>query len=171
MNTLIPSEVIESKILLIRKQKVILDRDIAALYGVSTKRLNEQIKRNFDRFPEDFMFQLTTEEEKSLRSQFATSKKGRGGQRFRHYAFTEHGALMLSSVLKSAIATQVSIKIVRAFVRLRNLLATHKELADKIEELEQKYDYQFQCVFETFKKLLKQEEKPKTSIGFRVVKE
>ena len=169
MNTLMPSEVIESKILLIRKQKVILDRDIASLYGVSTKQINQAVKRNLDRFPNDLMFQLTIEEFNNLKSQFVTSSWG--GVRKLPHAFTEYGALMLASILRSKIATQVSLQIVRAFIRLRNLLATHKELAEKIEELEQKYDYQFQCVFETFKKLLKQEENPKTSIGFRVVKE
>ena len=166
MHHIIPSEVIESKIFLIRKQKIILDRDIASLYGVSTKQINQAVKRNLDRFPNDLMFQLTIEEFNNLKSQFVTSSWG--GVRKLPHAFTEYGALMLASVLRSEIAAQVSIRIVRAFVKLKNLLETHKELADKIEELEQKYDYQFQCVFETFKKLLKQEENPKKPIGFDV---
>ena len=129
-------EIIERRIYLIRGQKVMLDSDLAELYQVPTKRLNEAVKRNFDRFPEDFMFQLTDQETDSLRSQFATSNVGRGGRRYPPYAFTELGVAMLSSVLNSERAVQMNILIMRAFVKLRELLATHKDLARKIEKLE-----------------------------------
>ena len=125
------------KIYLIRGQKVMLDHDLARLYGVVAKRLNEQVKRNIARFPHDFMFQLTKEEADSLRSQFATSKTGRGGRRYSPYAFTEHGVSMLSAVLNSDRAVQMSILIVRAFVKLREILATHKDLAARMEKLEE----------------------------------
>src|SRR5436190_2210883 len=124
---IIPSDRIERQIYFFRGHKVMLDTDLA-LYGVSTKRLNEQVKRNRDRFPEDFMFQLTEEEAITLRSQIATSNK-RGGRRTLPYVFTEHGAVMLASVLNNPIAVRASVQVVRAFVRLREMLATHKELA------------------------------------------
>jgi hypothetical protein len=133
---LIPIESIERRIFLIRGHKVMLDRDLAELYGVTTKRLNEQVKRNRGRFPEDFMFQLSLEEGKSilaLRSQFATLKRG-WHLKYAPYAFTEHGVAMLSSVLNSQRAVQMNILIIRAFVALREMLATHKDLARKIEE-------------------------------------
>jgi phage regulator Rha-like protein len=133
---LVPVEVVERKILLVRSRKVILDSDLAALYQVPTKSLNLAVRRNSHRFPGDFMFQLTKEETSALRFQFETSKKGRGGRRYRPYAFTEHGVAMLSSVLKSRRAVQMNILIIRAFVRLRELLATHKDLAARIEKLE-----------------------------------
>jgi hypothetical protein len=119
-----------------------LDADLARLYGVSTKRLNEQVKRNQDRFPEDFKLQLTAEEDAALRSQIATSKPGRGGRRYRPRVFTEHGAMMRASVVNSEIAVRVSIAIVRAFIHLRAMPATHKDLARKLETLEKKYDAQ-----------------------------
>jgi hypothetical protein len=131
-------EQIEPRIRLVRGQKVILDRELAELYGVATKRLNEQVRRNFDRFPDDFVFQLTAEEVESLRSQNATSKPGRGGQRYRPFAFTEHGAIMAASVLNTPRAVEVSVFVVRAFVRLRQIIATHQELVQKLNELEQK---------------------------------
>ncbi len=136
---LVTTESIELKILLIRGQKVMLDADLAELYGVETRRLNEQVSRNIERFPVDFMFQLTTEEFTSLRSQFATLKTGRGQHRkYMPYAFTEHGALMLGNVLKSAQAVEMSLMVVRAFVRMRELVAGNKELAQKLNQLERK---------------------------------
>ena len=132
----VPVELIERRIYLIRSQKVMLDCDLAELYQVPTFRLNEAVKRNRNRFPEDFMFQLTEEEAQSLTSQFAMSKTGRGGRRTLPYAFTEQGVAMLSSVLNSDRAVMVNIAIMRAFVKMRELLATHKDLADKIAKLE-----------------------------------
>jgi hypothetical protein len=166
---LIPSERIERSILLVRGHKVILDSDLAALYQVPTKRLNEQVRRNRLRFPTDFMFQLSARETAVLRSQIATSKPGRGGRRYRPYVFTEHGALMAATVLNSQVAVRVSLQIVRAFVRLRQLLATHAQLARKLAELEQKYDAQFKVVFDAILELMTPPEpKPKRPIGFRV---
>jgi len=143
---LIPAGVIEHRIYLLRNHKVMLDRDLAHLYGVDTRILNQAVKRNRERFPEDFMFQLSSKETRNLRSQIVTSRWG--GRRYLPYAFTEQGVAMLSSVLKSKRAIQVNIAIMRTFVRLRQILATHKELARKLEELEQKYDAQFKEVFE-----------------------
>lgn len=163
---IVPVERIESRILLIRGHKVMLDSDLAELYRVSTKRLNEQVRRNRERFPEDFMFQLTPEETEALRSQFATSNRGRGGRRYRPYAFTEHGAVMLASVLNSPVAVQASIQVVRAFIRLREILATHKELARKLAELEQKYDRQFKVVFDAIRELMAPPKKERKEIGF-----
>lgn len=137
---IVPAAGIESRIFLIRGSKVMLDSDLADLYQVSTKRLNEQVRRNRERFPKDFMFQWTPRETAALRSQFATSNRQRGGRRYRPYAFTEHGAVMLASVLNSPVAVQASIRVVRAFVRLREDLATHKELAGKLTELERRIE-------------------------------
>ncbi len=145
---------IEARILTIRGHKVMLDGDLAEIYGVSTKRLNEQVRRNRKRFPEDFIFQLTEDEWASLRSQIATSNEGRGGRRFRPYAFTEHGAVMLASVLSSDTAIRTSVEVVRAFVRLRGILAAHKDLARKLGDLEKKYDKQFAAVFEAIRQLM-----------------
>jgi len=132
-------EGIESRILVLRGQKVMLDVDLASLYGVSIKRLNEQVRRNAERFPEDFVFRLTTREWESLRSQFATLKTGRGRHRkYLPFAFTEHGALMAANVLNSRRAVEASVYVVRAFVRLREVLATHRELATKLAELEKR---------------------------------
>lgn len=131
----IPEEILISKIYLIRNEKVMLDSDLAELYGVETKRLNEQIKRNIERFPDDFMFQLTQEEFDNLKSQIATSRWG--GRRTLPYAFTEHGVLMLSSVLSSELAIKVNIQIVRVYTRIRNLLADNKNLLSKFEKIEQ----------------------------------
>ncbi len=131
---------IETKILLIRGQKVMLDADLAELYGVETRRLNEQVRRNIERFPDDFMFQITAEEYESLRSQFATLKMGRGQHRkYLPYVFTEHGALMLGNVLKSERAVEVSILIVRTFVHLRELVSSNNELSQKLDKLERKF--------------------------------
>lgn len=167
---LIPTETIERRILLIRGHKVMLDSDLADLYGVSTKRLNEQVRRNAKRFPPDFMLQLTKEEYDSLRSHFATLEKGRGKHRkYPPLAFTEQGVAMLSSVLTSERAIEVNIAIMRAFVRLREILATHKDLARKLEELEKKYDKQFAIVFEAIRQLMTPPEPPpKRRIGFGV---
>ncbi len=156
---------IEQKILLIRGQKVMLDSDLAALYGVTTKRLNEQVRRNLRRFPADFMYQLSNEELESLRSHFATSSSW-GGRRTRPYVFTEQGIAMLSSVLNSQRAIDVNIQIMRAFVKLREMMASHKDLARKLEELEKKYEGQFQIVFEAIRQLIEVEDKPKRKIGF-----
>ena len=153
----IPGERIERVILLVRGQKVLLDRDLAELYGVATKALNQAVRRNRKRFPEDFMFQLSKEELGNWRSQFVTSNSAaKMGLRRRPYAFTEHGVAMLSSVLNSDRAIEVNIAIMRAFVRLRELLATHKELAGKLMNLERKlgeHDEKFQVVFEAIRRL------------------
>jgi hypothetical protein len=166
--SLIPIERIERMILLIRGQKVMLDSDLAELYGVTTKRLNEQVRRNLSRFPEDFVFQLTESESDLLRSQIATSKTGRGGRRYLPYVFTEQGVAMLSSVLNSERAIKVNIEIMRAFVRLRQILASNKELAKKLNELEKKYDAQFKIVFDVIRELMRTPEPKKRPIGFLV---
>ena len=166
-------EQVESIILLVRGQKVILDRDLAQLYGVTTGNLNKAVKRNIDRFPNDFMFQLTPEEYKSLRFQFGIFKKGRHAK-YLPYAFTEQGVAMLSSVLKSKRAIEVNVAIMRAFVKLRETLATHKELSRKLSDLERKLgdpDEQIQAIFEAIRQLmLPPDEKGKKKIGF-IVKE
>ena len=163
-------EQVQSKILFMRGEKVILDSDLAALHGVPTNRLNEQVKRNRDRFPQDFMFQLTAEEVEVLRSQFATSNKGRGGRRHKPYAFTEHGAIMVASVLNTERAVQVSIYVVRAFVKLRQMLAPYKELMGKLGQLERKlqiHDKQIITIIEAIKLLIPPpEDKPKEPFGF-----
>jgi len=160
-------EVVATKILLMRGRKVMLDRDLAQLYGVTTGVLNQAVKRNRSRFPEDFMFQLKEEEFSSLISQFVISK--RGGTRKLPYVFTEQGVAMLSTVLNSERAIQVNIAIMRAFVKLRELLLTHKELAQKLEELERKYqlhETDIQVIFEAIKKLLEPpDEPPKPRFG------
>jgi hypothetical protein len=143
------------------------DRHLAELYGVPTMRLNEAVKRNVKRFPPDFMFQLSADENDSLISQFAISK-GRGGHRKSPFVFTEQGIAMLSSVLKSDRAILVNIEIMRAFVKLRQLLSTHKDLAAKLEDLEKKYDAQFKVVFQAIRELIAPPDKPKREIGFRV---
>jgi len=163
---IIPAERIQQYIYMIRKQKVMLDKDLAALYGVPTKRLNEQVQRNIDRFPSDFMFQLSDEETKVLRSQIATSKKGRGGRRYNPFAFTEQGVAMLSSVLRSKRAVQVNIAIMRTFVKLRRILENNALLRRKIESMERKYDEQFQQVFTILECMIQEDEKPKGKIGF-----
>ncbi|MBI5699599.1 ORF6N domain-containing protein [Candidatus Saganbacteria bacterium] len=172
MDKLIPVERIENRILLIRGQKVMLDKDLADLYGVQTSRLNEAVKRNIKRFPDDFMFQLTDKEAKNLMSQFAISSWG--GYRKLPYAFTEQGIAMLSSVLSSDHAIEMNILIMRAFVKLRRILTTHKGLAQKIEELEKKYskhEIEISIVFKLLKQLMgtpSTPEKPKKRIGFIV---
>lgn len=142
-----------------------LDSDLAELYGVETKRLLEQVKRNIDRFPADFLYQLTEKEFTHLRSQFATSK--RGGRRYPPYAFTEQGIAMLSSVLHSERAIKVNITIMRAFVKLRELLLSNKDLNRKMQEMEAKYDKQFRIVFEVLQQLMEMPDKPRKKIGFK----
>jgi hypothetical protein len=158
---------IESMILVVRGERVILDSNLAILYGVSTMRLNEQIKRNKRRFPVDFMFRLTKEEWHSLISQFAISKTGRGGRRKRPYVFTEHGAIMAANVLSNEKAIDVSVQVVRAFVRLRQLLVSNSELGKKLNKLEKKYDHQFKVVFEAVRQLMTPSARAATQIGFR----
>ena len=165
-DSIVPVERIYRSILFIRGHKVILDRDLAELYGVTTKRLNEQVRRNIERFPSDFMFQLSNDEVERLRSQFATSKEGRGGRRYAPYAFTEQGVAMLSSVLRSRRAIEVNIAIMRTFVKLREILATNSALRRKIESMERKYDERFKFVFNLLSKMLIPTPKPKTQIGY-----
>jgi phage regulator Rha-like protein len=173
------SMTVEEQILFIRGQKVMLDSDLAELYGVLTKNLNKAVKRNSERFPEDFMFQLTKDEVESLRfqngtlkhlsprSHFVTLDKGRGRHRkYRPYVFTEHGAVMLASVLKSKTAIAASIQVVRAFIRLRSILSAHKELAKKLESHIQNTDTNFKVVFDLVRKYLPNPKKPR-KIGFR----
>jgi len=167
----IPVERIEKAILLVRGQKVMLDRDLAELYGVETGALNRAVKRNIQRFPEDFMFQITDEEAERLRCQTGISKRGRGGRRYLPYVFTEQGVAMLSSILNSERAIEVNIAIVRVFVRLREMMATHKELAFKLAELEERLEghaEQIQNIFEAIRQLMTPPEPPKKKIGFEV---
>jgi len=162
---------VESRILLLRHQRVILDTDIADLYGVPVKVLNQQVKRNRERFPADFVFRLTSKEDAVLRSQFVTSKPGRGGRRYAPYAFTEHGAIMAATVLNSERAVQMSVFVVRAFVRLREMLATNRKLAGKIDELENRldtHDSTIQDLIEAIKELMKPEDPPRKRIGFQI---
>jgi ORF6N domain-containing protein len=184
----IPDSLIENSIVLVRGHKVILDRELARLYGVSTRTLNQAVKRNLNRFPEDFMFQLTADETAAwhhtsserlrsqivilnatnLRSQIVTLKKSRGKHvKYRPYAFTEHGILMLSSVLKSERAVQVNIQIMRTFVRLREILASNADLNRRLDDLERNYDTKFKVVFDAIRTLLAAPEKTTRKIGFR----
>jgi hypothetical protein len=151
--TLLPVERIETVIFFVRGERVILDADIAALYGVEVKRVNEAVKRNFDRFPADFMFQLTPEEVKRLRFQSGTSNT-RGGRRYLPYAFTEQGVAMLSSVLRSEQAVKVNVEIMRTFVRLRRMVNEQAELARKLDDLEERYDEHFKVVFDALRELM-----------------
>jgi hypothetical protein len=164
---LVPTTSIERSIRLIRGQKVLLDDDLARLYGVSVKRLNEQVRRNIARFPEDFMFRIDAKEAANLRSQIATSSLW-GGRRYQPMAFTEQGVAMLSSVLRSPRAVQVNVEIMRAFVRLRRMLESNAELSRKLDALERKYDGQFRAVFEAIRELMTPARKPGKRIGFRV---
>jgi len=164
--SLIPVDRIEKAILLIRGQKVMLDADLAELYDVETRVLVQAVKRNLERFPEDFMFQLSQEEFAILRSQIVTSSDW-GGRRYRPYAFTEQGVAMLSSVLRSQRAIQVNIEVMRAFIRLRQMLASHVELARKLDALEKRYDAQFKQVFEAIRQLMAPPEPKRRPIGFR----
>ncbi|MEK6627482.1 MAG: ORF6N domain-containing protein [Bdellovibrionota bacterium] len=162
---ILSQEQIEKTILIIRGHRVILDVNLAKIYGVTTKHLNQQVKRNLDRFPEDFMFQVIEIEEESLRSQIVTSKIGRGGRRYLPYVFTEHGALMLGNILNSPVAVAASIQIVRAFISLRKMLSSQAEMARKLDTLERKYDYQFKVVFDAIRELTLTPELPRKRIG------
>ena len=164
MGKVVPVERITTKIYLIRNIKVMLDRDLAELYEVETRVLKQAVRRNIKRFPKDFMFELTYQELRNLRSQFVMSSWG--GVRRPPMAFTEQGVAMLSSVLKSDRAIHVNIQIMRAFTQLREILSTHKDLQKKIEEMESKYDEQFRIVFEAIKQLIDTESEPKRKIGF-----
>ncbi len=167
-NMPVPVDTIRQAIILLRGQKVILDRDLAALYGVPTKALKQAVKRNADRFPDDFMFVMDPEEFAEWRSQFVTSKADRMGLRYPPMAFTEQGVAMLSSVLNSERAVKVNIAIMRAFVQLRCLLETHEDLARKLTELEKKYDAQFRAVFDAIRQLMAPPDPPPKKIGFGV---
>jgi len=192
---IVPVENITTFIRLVRGQRVILDMDLAGLYGVPTKRLNEQFRRNHERFPEDFAFQLTIEEVSALtsqiailnvkansksqnapsspmvnRSQFATGSQKHRDPRYLPYAFTEHGALMAANILSSPRAVAMSIYVIRAFVRFRQVLATHADLARKLATLEKRYDAQFKVVFDAIRGLMAPPRKPKREIGFHTVK-
>ena len=189
---LIPTARIERRILLMRGEKVMLDSDLAELYGVEVKVLNQAVKRNLERFPSDFMFQLSSQEadlvlrsqivtsngkstinlnedRRSLRSQIVTSKLRRGGRRYRPYAFTEQGVAMLSSVIASPRAVQTNIAIMRAFVQLRQILASHTDLSRKLATLEGKYDKQFRVVFDAIRALMSEKKKPRREIGFHTL--
>lgn len=162
---LIPVSRIEKAIFLIRDEKVMLDQDLATMYGVETRALVQAVKRNIDRFPGDFMFQLNKDEFSSLKSQIVTSSWG--GRRTRPYAFTEQGVAMLSSVLNSKRAILVNIEIMRTFVKLRRILATHDELASKLASLERRYDRQFKIVFDAIREIMTPKDPPKRrQIGF-----
>jgi hypothetical protein len=180
----IPDEAVIRRIHVIRGQKVMLDRDLAELYGVETRRLNEQVRRNIDRFPEDFMFEMTSEELADWKSQFATSNREVMGLRKRPLVFTEHGVLMLSSVLNSKTAVAVNIQIIRVFTRMREMLLTHKDLLLELERIHAKtgeHDRKFQVIFRYLKQLEKREtervllaevakSKPRPPVGFKVPK-
>jgi hypothetical protein len=168
--SLVPVADIATRIHTIRGQRVMLDYDLASIYGVTTARLNEQVKRNRRRFPPDFMFRLTRREVTNLISQFATSSLGHGGRHKPPNVFTEHGAVMLASVLNSPIAVAASIQVVRAFVQLRGVLASHKELARRLDELESRYDSQFKAVFQAIRELMEPLPAPRKQIGFRPAK-
>jgi uncharacterized protein YjcR len=167
VTNILPRERIERSIILLRGHKVMLDRDLAELYGVEVKQLKRQVKRNQDRFPADFMFELSREEYNALRSQLGTFKRGEHSK-YLPYAFTEQGVSMLSSVLRSTRAVQVNIEIMRAFVRLRELMATHKDLVRRLNEMEKKYDSQFRVVFDAIRELMRPPESKKRKIGFLV---
>lgn len=169
MAGLLAAERIENRILLLRGCKVILDNDLADLYEVEVKQLKRQVRRNIDRFPADFMFELSQQEYESLRRHFGTLKRGEHSK-YLPYAFTEQGVAMLSSVLRSKPAAQVNIEIMRTFVRLRVMIASHKDLERKLETLEKKYDAQFKVVFDAIRQLMTPPEPKKRGIGF-IVKE
>jgi len=162
---------VESRILILRHQRMILDADIAELYGVPVRQLNQQVKRNRERFPSDFVFQLTAKEHEILRSQIVISKDTHGGRRYRPFAFTEHGAIMAATVLNSERAVQMSVFVVRAFVRLREMLATNRRLAARLYELENRldtHDSTIQDLIEAIKELMTPEEAPRLRIGFQL---
>jgi hypothetical protein len=166
----LPDEIIVNKIYLIREQKVMIDRDLAELYGVETKRLKEAIKRNIERFPEDFMFEMSKEEFENWRTQFATSKSDTMGLRYAPFCFTEQGVTMLSCVLNSKRAIEVNIKIIRVFTRMKEMLLTHKDILLKLEQLERQVvqnSEEIQIIFDALKQLLNPPQKPRRLIGFK----
>lgn len=165
VTSLIPQETVESKILFLRGEKVMLDNDLALLYNVETKQLKRAVNRNLERFPDDFMFKLTREEYKVLRCQFGTLERGQHAK-YLPYAFSEQGVAMLSSVLNSRRAVLVNIQIIRTFTRLRKLSISHEDLKRKVLAMEEKYDHQFKVVFDAIKQLLTPPEKPHRRIGF-----
>ena len=168
-NAMLSISQVERSIHMIRGRKVMLDADLATLYGVTVKRLNEQVRRNRERFPADFMFKLTDEEWDSLRSQIVTLKTGRGRYRkFLPFVFTEHGAVMLANVLSSRTAVEASIHVVRAFIHLKELAITHDDLVKKINQMEKKYDTQFRVVFDAIRELMTPPKKKRKEVGFRV---
>jgi len=167
MKALVLEKGIEQRIHTLRGQRVMLSTDLAVLYEVQAKVLSQAVKRNIERFPADFMFQLSEVEFRGLRSQIVTSNRGRGGHRYRPYAFTEQGVAMLSSVLRSRRAIQVNVEIMRAFVRLRQMLISHADLARKLDKLEKKYDSQFRVVFEAIRRLMEPPPKGGKPIGFK----
>jgi hypothetical protein len=167
MSALVPRERIEQTILVIRGHNVMLDSDLAQLYGVTVGRLNEAVKRNEDRFPGDFMFQLTKPEFENLKSQIAISSSKWGGRRHAPYVFTEQGVAMLSSVLRSKRAIEVNIAIMRTFVRLREMISSNKVLARRLTDLEKKYDGQFRVVFEAIRELMAEPAPKSRRIGFK----
>ncbi len=167
----VPDEVVMNKIYLIRDQKVMIDADLAELYGIETKRLKEQVRRNRERFPDDFMFQLTTAEHQRLRSQFASLNKSRGQHaKYLPFAFTEHGVLMLSNVVNSKRAIAVNIQIIRIFIKMREMLLTHQDLLIKMNKLESKisnHDENIRQIFAYLKQLIREEAVPRKTVGFR----
>jgi len=170
---LVPVEHITQSIFILRGQRVLLDSELAALYGVTTARLNQQVQRNLERFPKDFMFQLTTAEHNALMLQIATSKLGRGGRRKRPFVFTEHGAIQAANVLRSAQAIEMGIYVVRAFVQLRDLLGSNKELVIRLDELEARIDRKLAThdqaiteIIKTIRQLMNPPETKRPSIGF-----
>lgn len=170
MKGIIPHERIESRIYLIRGVKVMIDRDLAGLYGVEIRYLNQAVRRNLERFPEDFCFKLTNLEWETLRSQFVILKPGRGGKGYRPLAFTEPGIAMLSSVLKSKKAVTVNIEIVRAFIRMRDMLMDESYLRRKVEAIEKHFDEQFKIVFDALRRMLT-DDADKAEIGYRSKKQ
>ncbi|MEI9809228.1 MAG: ORF6N domain-containing protein [Bacteroidota bacterium] len=166
----IPDELVINKIYLIRGQKVMLDRDLAELYEVDTKVLNQAVKRNSLRFPADFIFQLTAKEWQALRSQIVTSKNGRGGIRYLPFVFTGQGVSMLSGVLNSETAIRVHVQIIRVFARMRELLLTHKDILLQVEKIEKKltgHDEDIQLIFKYLKQLLNPPQPPRSKFGFK----
>lgn len=170
MKSLIPAELIENKIYVIRDTKVMLDRDLAKLYGVKTEVLNQAVRRNIARFPSDFMFQLTKQELENWRSQFVISKSDKLGLRYRPLVFTEQGVAMLSGILKSRRAIAINIQIMRTFITLRDLAISSSDLHRKIEFLEKHYDEQFKIVFDALRRMLIEDEQPRPEIGFKAKK-
>jgi hypothetical protein len=166
----IPSEKIQKSILLIRGHRVLLDSDVAKIYGVPTKRLNEQVRRNLVRFPDDFMFQLTEIEGEILRSQFATSSESWGGRRSLPFAFTEYGAVMLAGVINSPIAINASINVVRAFIQLKQVVSSNHELSIRLDDLEKRYDHQFSSVFDAIRALMQPPDVGHREIGIHTKK-